>query len=64
VKDPDGNPTLIRYARKTAEHYVSSEKDDEATGWTAWLVDGKWVAKKGDKDDEKQKRKTKPFAKK
>jgi DNA topoisomerase-1 len=53
AKDPEGNPTLVRYARKTAEHYVSSEKDGEATGWTAHFVDGKWVAKRGEAGDAK-----------
>jgi DNA topoisomerase-1 len=45
LKDPKGNPTLIRFARKTKEHFLSSEKDDEPTGWTAMLIDGAWVEK-------------------
>ncbi|MGK0526038.1 MAG: DNA topoisomerase-1 [Pseudomonadales bacterium] len=40
--DPAGNPTVIRYSRKTKEQYVMSEKDGKATGWSAWYVDGKW----------------------
>jgi len=42
-RDPAGNPVLIRFSRKTREHYLASEQDDEPTGWTAWLIDGKWV---------------------
>lgn len=50
AKDPEGNPTTIRYSRKTKEQYVASEKDGKATGWSAFYVNGKWVAKeKGSK---------------
>ncbi|MFT7339462.1 MAG: DNA topoisomerase-1, partial [Marinobacter maritimus] len=31
--DPAGNPTVIRYSRKTKEQYVMSEKYGKATGW-------------------------------
>jgi len=41
-RDPEGNPTVIRYSRKTKEQYVMSEKDGKATGWSAWYVDGRW----------------------
>ena len=40
--DPEGNPTVIRYSRKSKEQYVMSEKDGKATGWSAWYVNGKW----------------------
>ncbi|MBW7469631.1 type I DNA topoisomerase [Marinobacter sp. F4218] len=43
--DPEGNPTVIRYSRKTKEQYVMSEKDGKATGWSAWYVNGKWQPK-------------------
>ncbi|WP_339806918.1 topoisomerase DNA-binding C4 zinc finger domain-containing protein, partial [uncultured Marinobacter sp.] len=44
VKDPDGNPTVIRYSRKTKEQYVMTEKEDgKATGWSAWYDNGRWV---------------------
>ncbi|KLN96697.1 type I DNA topoisomerase [Moellerella wisconsensis] len=43
--DPEGNPTIVRFSRKTKQQYVSSEKDGKATGWSAFYVDGKWVAK-------------------
>ena len=42
-KDPEGNPTVIRYSRKTKEQYVMSEKDGKATGWSAWYENGRWV---------------------
>lgn len=45
VADPDGNKTTVRFSRKTKQQYVASEKDGKATGWSAFYVDGKWVAK-------------------
>ena len=45
VADPEGNPTIVRFSRKTKQQYVSSEKDGKATGWSAFYVDGKWVEK-------------------
>lgn len=41
-QDPDGNPAVIRYSRKTKEQYVMSEKEGKATGWRAYFVDGQW----------------------
>jgi DNA topoisomerase-1 len=41
--DPDGNPALIRFQRKTREQYVMSEVDGKATGWRAFYQDGKWI---------------------
>ena len=50
AKDSDGNPTTVRYSRKTKEQYVSSDKDGKATGWSAFFVNGKWqVKEKGSK---------------
>lgn len=43
VKDDAGNPTLVRFARKTQEQYVQSEIDGKATGWKAHYDNGKWV---------------------
>ncbi len=43
--DPKGNPTLVRFSRKTKEHYLASEQDGEPSGWAAFFVDGKWVEK-------------------
>ena len=56
-QDPEGNPAIIRYSRKTKEQYVMTEKDGKATSWSAYYVDNKWVehdkkkapAKKADK---------------
>jgi DNA topoisomerase-1 len=43
-KDPDGNPSIVRYSRKTKQQYVMSEDDKKkATGWSAWHQNGKWV---------------------
>ncbi len=44
-RDPEGNPTVIRYSRKSKEQYVMSEKEGKATGWSAWYVNGKWQPK-------------------
>ncbi len=42
--DPDGNPAVLKYARKTRTQFVASEVDGKATGWRAFYVDGRWVA--------------------
>lgn len=56
VADPDGQPTIVRYSRKTKEQYVMSEAEKgKASGWSAWYQNGKWVT------DDKRK---KPAAKK
>lgn len=50
--DPDGNPTMVRYSRKTKQQYVMSEnKEGKASGWSAWFVDKKWSV------DDKRKKK-------
>lgn len=41
--DPQGNPAIIRFSRKSKEHYVMSEEGDKPTGWNASYTDGKWV---------------------
>ncbi|KZY43355.1 DNA topoisomerase I subunit omega, partial [Oleiphilus sp. HI0050] len=47
VKDNKGNPSIVRFSRKTKEQYVMSEEKVEekvkATGWSAHYQDGKWV---------------------
>jgi DNA topoisomerase-1 len=53
VVDPKGNPALVRFSRKTREHYLASEKDGEATGWGAFFVDGKWVEKTPEVEERK-----------
>lgn len=40
--DPAGNPSIVRWSRKTKQQYVMSEKDGKATGWSLWFKDGKW----------------------
>ncbi len=51
VVDPKGNPALVRFSRKTREHYLASEKDGEPSGWSAFFVDGKWVEKAPEPED-------------
>ncbi len=41
--DPSGNLAVVRYSRKSAEHYVQSEIDGKPSGWRAAYVEGKWV---------------------
>ena len=44
--DPDGNPAIVRFSRKTKQQYVMTEDaKGKATGWSAWYQDGKWQAK-------------------
>ncbi len=43
VKDNEGRPAVVRFARKTREQYVTSEQDGKTTGWRAHYRDGKWV---------------------
>ena len=42
VSDPAGNPTIVRFSRKSKEHYVATEVDGKATGWSAHFEDGSW----------------------
>lgn len=44
--DAAGNPTIIRWSRKTKQQYVMTEKDGKATGWSAWYENGRWVVTK------------------
>ena len=62
--DPEGNPALIRYSRKTKEQYVQSEIDGKATGWKAFYQDGKWVEQAPPPKKAKPKAKKKPKVKK
>ena len=46
AEDDAGRPSVIRFSRKTREHYLASQtKDGSWSGWSAWYVDGKWVPK-------------------
>jgi DNA topoisomerase I len=65
--DPEGRRSLIKFGRKTKEHYVMTEEDDKPTGWRADYVDGKWLEEappaKKPKAKTKAKAKTKTKAK-
>ena len=41
-RDPEGNPFVIRFSRKTREHFLAALREGEPTGWTAQFIDGKW----------------------
>ncbi len=41
--DPEGRPAVIRYSRKSDEHYVQSEVEGKPSGWRAFFHKGKWV---------------------
>jgi DNA topoisomerase-1 len=43
--DPKGNPVIIRFSRKTREHFLASMEGENWSPWSAYWVDGKWVAK-------------------
>ena len=43
ITDPEGNPALIRYSRKTKEQYVQSEIDGKASGWKAYWDGKRWT---------------------
>jgi len=43
TEDHEGRPTIVRFARKTKEQYVTSEVDRKTTGWRALYQGGKWV---------------------
>lgn len=42
AEDPEGNPAIIRFSRKSKEHYLMSEVDGKATGWSAFYVNDRW----------------------
>ena len=53
ANDPDGQPAIVRFRRKTKQQYVMSENENgKASGWAAWFQDGKWVV-----DDKRKKAK-------
>jgi DNA topoisomerase-1 len=47
VKDPDGNPAIIRYSRKSKEQYLMSEVDGKASKWRAFYRNGQWQEEQG-----------------
>ena len=40
--DPDGNPAVIKFARKTRQQFIASEKDGKPTAWRAFYSNGRW----------------------
>lgn len=42
TEDDAGNPTIVRYSRKTKEQYVMTEVNKKATGWRAFYNNGQW----------------------
>ena len=44
--DPEGNPAILRFSRKSKAQYVMSEKDGKPTGWVATYDGSRWQAKK------------------
>jgi DNA topoisomerase-1 len=49
VQDEEGNPTIVRYSRKTKEQYVMTEKEGKATGWRAFYDRGNWTVEQAKK---------------
>jgi DNA topoisomerase-1 len=45
--DPEGRPAVVRFSRKSREHYVQSEQDGKPTGWRAVWADGHWRVTNG-----------------
>jgi DNA topoisomerase-1 len=42
--DPKGNPAVVRFSRKTKEHYITSEKaDGKTTSWRLYFRKGVWT---------------------
>lgn len=46
TKDAEGLPAIIRYSRKTKEHFVMTEKDGKPTDWSLFWNGHAWEAKK------------------
>ena len=45
--DPDGNPAVVRFSRKSREQYVTSEVDGKPTAWSAHYRNGQWEVREG-----------------
>jgi len=43
VKDKEGNPSVVRFSRKSQEHYLLTEVDKKPTGWKSVYRNEKWV---------------------
>ncbi len=64
VKDPQGNPAVVRFSRKTREQFVASEQDGKATGWQAFYNGSKWQAQAGSAETATKSAPTKTTSKK
>ncbi len=42
TEDPEGRPAVVRFDRKTGEHYVRSERDGKPSGWLSVCRQGQW----------------------
>jgi DNA topoisomerase-1 len=42
-KDKDGNASVVRFSRKSQEHYLLTEVDKKPTGWKSVYRNEKWV---------------------
>lgn len=40
--DPDGNPTLVKFSRKTQSQYIGSDKDGKPTKFSLWWKNNQW----------------------
>src|SRR5690606_20623410 len=47
AQDPAGNPSVLRFSRKSREQYVQTEIDGKPTGWYAFYRDGAWQEEGG-----------------
>lgn len=47
--DAEGLPAVVRFSRKTKEHYVQSEADGKPTGWRAFYNNGRWQVEESGK---------------
>ena len=56
VADPEGNPTVVRFSRKSKQQYLASEKEGKATGWAAVFADGQWKVMGADAESKPAKR--------
>ena len=42
-QDPDGNPTIVKFSRKTRSQFVVSEKNGKPTKYALFYRDGSWA---------------------
>ncbi len=47
IKDKDGNNAVIRFSRKSQEHYVQTEIEGKPSGWRATYQNGAWIESAG-----------------